>query len=68
MQDQGWEVLPSSPPLLGTTWTVPLNIPYPKGPCIQIVDALAPKYLYRDYFKAEVYTIGGHGPLGLRTT
>ena len=30
----------------------------PKGPCTQIVYALAPKYLYRDYyFKAKVYTI-----------
>ena len=29
----------------------------PKGPCTQIVDALAPKYPNRDYFKAKVYTI-----------
>ena len=26
-----------------------------KGPCAQIVYILAPKYLYRDYFKAKVY-------------
>ena len=25
---------------------------YRKGPCTQIVDTLAPKYLYRDYFAA----------------
>ena len=52
----------------------------PKGPCIQTVYTLAPKYLYRDYFKAiytlapkylyrdyfkaKVYTIWVHGPLG----
>ena len=29
----------------------------PKGPCTQIVDNLAPKYLYRDDIKAKVYTI-----------
>ena len=28
-----------------------------KGPCTQLVKTLAPKYLYRDYFKAKVYTI-----------
>ena len=27
---------------------------YPKGPCAQIVDTLAPKYVYRDYLKAKV--------------
>ena len=37
---------------------------FPKGPCTQIVYTLAPKYLYRDYFKAKVYTIWVHGPLG----
>ena len=26
--------------------------------------ALAPKYVYRDYFKAKVYTIWVHGPSG----
>ena len=26
---------------------------------------LAPKYLYRDCFKAKVYSIQAHGPLGL---
>ena len=36
----------------------------PKGPCTQIVDTLAPKYPNRDYFKAKVYTIWVHGPLG----
>ena len=29
----------------------------PKGPCTQTVYTLAPEYLYRDYFKAKVYTI-----------
>ena len=38
---------------------------YPKGPCKQIVDTLAPKYPNRDYFKAKVYTIWAHGHLGL---
>ena len=38
---------------------------YPKGPCTQIVDTLAPKYLCRDYFKAKVYTIWVHGLLGI---
>ena len=36
----------------------------PKGPCTQIVYTLAPKYLNRGYFKAKVYTIWVHGPLG----
>ena len=36
----------------------------PKGPCTPIVYTLAPKYLHRDYFKAKVYTIWVHGPLG----
>ena len=27
---------------------------YPKGPCTHILDTLALKYLYRDYFKAHV--------------
>ena len=38
---------------------------HPKGPCTEIVDTLPPKYLYRDYFNAKVYTIWVHGPLGL---
>ena len=38
---------------------------YPKGPCTQIVYTLALKYLYRDYIKANVYTIWVHGPLGV---
>ena len=38
--------------------------PDPEGPCTQIVDKLAPKYPNRDYFKAKVYTIWVHGPLG----
>ena len=37
---------------------------YPMGPCNQIVYTLAPKYLYRDYLKANVYTVWVHGPLG----
>ena len=32
----------------------------PKG----LVYTWAPKYLRRDYFKAQVYTIWAHGPLG----
>ena len=40
---------------------------YPKGPCTQIVYTLAPMYLYREYFKANVYTIQVHGPLGIGT-
>ena len=35
---------------------------YPKGPCAQTEDTLAPKYLYRDYFKAKTHTICVHGP------
>ena len=38
----------------------------PKGPCTQIGDTLAPKYPNRDYFKAKVYTIWVHGPLGIQ--
>ena len=38
----------------------------PKGPCAQIAYTLAPKYLYRDYFKAKVYTIWVHGGLELK--
>ena len=38
---------------------------FPKGPCTQIVYTLALKYLYRDYIKADVYTIWVHGPLGI---
>ena len=36
----------------------------PKGPCTQIVYTLVPMYLYTEYFKAKVYTIWLHGPLG----
>ena len=36
----------------------------PKGPCTQIVYTLGPMYLYREYFKAKVYPIWVHGPLG----
>ena len=32
--------------------------------CTQIVYTLAPKYLYRDYFKAKIYTTWVYGPLG----
>ena len=35
----------------------------PKGSCAQIVYTLGPMYLYREYFKANVYTIWVHGPL-----
>ena len=38
---------------------------FPKGSCTQIVYTLGPMYLYREYFKAKVYTIWVHGPLGL---
>ena len=40
------------------------RILHSKGPCTQIVYTLAPKYLYRDYFKAKVSTIWVHGPFG----
>ena len=30
---------------------------HPKGPCPHIAHTLAPMYLYRDYFRAKVYTI-----------
>ena len=36
---------------------------FPKGSCTQIAYTLAPKYPYRDYIKAKVYTICAHGPL-----
>ena len=38
---------------------------FPKGPCTQIVYTLRPMYLCREYFKANVYTIWVHGPLGV---
>ena len=41
-----------------------VQLPY-KGPCTQIVYALALTYLYGDYMKAEASTIWVHGPLGL---
>ena len=34
----------------------------PKRPCTQRVYTLAPKYLYRDYFKAEAYLFGYNVP------
>ena len=40
------------------------NCTNPKGPCTQIVYTLGPMYLHREYFKANVYTIWVHGPLG----
>ena len=43
---------------------VPEKKNVPKGPCSQIVYTLGPMYLYREYFKAKVYTIWVHGPLG----
>ena len=39
------------------TLLITTHEPPSKGPCSQIVYTLAPKYLYRDYFKANVYTI-----------
>ena len=36
----------------------------PKGPCAQIVYNLPEKYLNRAFFKANVYPIWVHGPLG----
>ena len=36
----------------------------PESPSTQIMYTLAPKYLYRDHFKAKVYTIWVPGPLG----
>ena len=41
-----------------------VSLEVPKGPCTQIVYTLGPMYLYREYFKAKVYTIWVHGPLG----
>ena len=35
-----------------------------KSPRTQIVYTLAPKYLYRDYFGAKIYTVWAHRPLG----
>ena len=53
--------------LIWTLCTAGFNawIEYPKGPCTQIVYTLASMYLYRDYFKANAYTISAHGPLGI---
>ena len=36
---------------------------YTKGPCSEMVDTLPPECIYRDYVKADVYTIWVHGPL-----
>ena len=36
----------------------------PEGPCTQIVYTLAPMYLNREYFKANVCIIWVLGPLG----
>ena len=33
------------------------NLTYLKGPCAQLLYTLAPMYLYRDSFRANVYTI-----------
>ena len=40
------------------------RIPSPEGACTEIVYTLATKCLNKDYFKAKVYTIWAHGPLG----
>ena len=37
----------------------------PKGPCTHIAYTLGPMCLYREYFKANVYTILVHGALGI---
>ena len=39
---------------------------YPNS--IHSIYTLAPKYLERDYFKAKVYTIRVHGPLGEKSS
>ena len=48
--------------LIGVVGVVIKTDTFPKGPYTHIVYTLAPMYLYRDYFKANVYTIGVHGP------
>ena len=44
---------------------MPNVLVFPKGPCTHIVYTVAPKYLYRDYFKAKVCTVWVHGPSGV---
>ena len=44
-------------PVLNQGW----SCSSPKGPRTQIVHTLAPKYLYRDYFKAKVSILWVHG-------
>ena len=39
--------------------------PYPMGPCTPLAYTLAPKYLHRDYFKAEVYTFWENEAFGV---
>ena len=40
----------------------------PKGPCTQIVYALAPKYPKKDCFKAKVWLFGHMDPEGSETS
>ena len=53
---------------LHVVWPLYLNEPKnSKGARTQIVYTLGPMFLQREYFKAKVYTIWVHGPLGQRT-
>ena len=47
---------PQNPSISPATLEVESN-QNPMGPCTQIVFTLAPKYLYRDYFEPNVYSI-----------
>ena len=49
----------ASQPWVQGVWLEGLGLPgaIPKGPCAQIVYTLGPMYPYREYFKANVYTI-----------
>ena len=49
-------------PPQGTSYVVP----FPKGPCTQIVYTLVLKYSLYRYIGPKVYTIWVHGPLGFR--
>ena len=53
----------STAPLAGFAFRVSADL-MPKGPCTETVYTLTPKYRYRGYIKAKVYTIWAHGPLG----
>ena len=45
-----------------------LLVPFLTGPYPQMVYTLAPKYPYKGYFKAKVYTTWVHGPSRIATT